>query len=267
VTNVEFKFTGSDAAAGRIELYDIAQALVGFERSLAITTHAVLNGIVITQAPSLEGAQILALPPELGSWKVVAAIVGTVFAAGQASHDSVVGHLTYSAYDYVVSQSLGVHVDFDKSIGQLAEEAHKKNLVAEKLTEGRLDSVIEKSEASIRNMHRPISHSGTATKATITFDVDGKRKPLSTKLDEETYGYIAETEELPSAFDREGFISSYNVNTFKGRIFTFEDNRAVPFELASHIRNRVSCPHLSGPSTMTVWIKEGTTNAFEEAPA
>lgn len=27
----------------------------------------------------------------------------------------------------------------------------------------------------------------------------------------------------------------------------------------------MSCPLLSGPSTMTVWIKEGTTNAFEEA--
>ena len=29
----------------------------------------------------------------------------------------------------------------------------------------------------------------------------------------------------------------------------------------------VSCPLLSGPSTMTVWIKEGTTNASEEAQA
>ena len=29
----------------------------------------------------------------------------------------------------------------------------------------------------------------------------------------------------------------------------------------------LSCPLLSGPSTMTVWIKEGTTNASEEAQA
>ncbi len=29
----------------------------------------------------------------------------------------------------------------------------------------------------------------------------------------------------------------------------------------------VSCPLLSGPSTMTVWIKEGTTNACQEAQA
>jgi hypothetical protein len=29
----------------------------------------------------------------------------------------------------------------------------------------------------------------------------------------------------------------------------------------------LSCPLLSGPSTMTVWTKEGTTNACEEAQA
>ncbi|OMJ31585.1 hypothetical protein DC429_19040 [Arthrobacter sp. TPD3018] len=30
---------------------------------------------------------------------------------------------------------------------------------------------------------------------------------------------------------------------------------------------RLSCPLLSGPSTITVWTKEGTTNACEEAQA
>ena len=29
----------------------------------------------------------------------------------------------------------------------------------------------------------------------------------------------------------------------------------------------MSCPLLSGPSTITVWTKEGTTNACEEAQA
>ncbi len=29
----------------------------------------------------------------------------------------------------------------------------------------------------------------------------------------------------------------------------------------------MSCPLLSGPSTMTVWIKEGTTHACQEAQA
>ena len=32
-------------------------------------------------------------------------------------------------------------------------------------------------------------------------------------------------------------------------------------------REQLSCPLLSGPSTMRVWIKEGTTNACEKAQA
>ena len=38
-------------------------------------------------------------------------------------------------------------------------------------------------------------------------------------------------------------------------------------QAAAALLERLSCPLLSGPSTMTVWIKEGTTNAFEEAQA
>jgi hypothetical protein len=235
---VELRFTGENAARGQIQLYDVAQALVGFERSLSLTVHAVLNGEVITQSPSLKNAEIFAYPSEEGSWKIVAGIVGAVFAAGQSAHDSVVGHLTYSAYDYVISQALGVHVDFDKTLGELAEEAKSKRQLAEKLTESRLDSVIEKCEVSIRNIHRPISHSHTADKANITFDIGGKRLPLSTQLTQSTYAFIAETEELPQAFERVGFVTSYNVNTFKGRIFTFEDHRPIPFELDKALQNR-----------------------------
>jgi hypothetical protein len=39
----------------------------------------------------------------------------------------------------------------------------------------------------------------------------------------------------------------------------------APRWIAERLGALVSCPLLSGPSTMTVWIKEGTTNAFEEA--
>lgn len=120
---VELKFVGNLASQGEIELYDVAQAIIGFQRTLALTTHAVINAEVITQAPSLRGAKILALPPEEGSWKIIAALVGGIWAGGQASHDSVVGHLLYSAYDYVISESLGVHVNFDESLGQTIERA------------------------------------------------------------------------------------------------------------------------------------------------
>jgi len=67
-------FEGRDTDRHEIDFYDVAQALIGFQRSLAITTHLVLNGEVITQAPSLKNARVFATPPEEGSWKILATI-------------------------------------------------------------------------------------------------------------------------------------------------------------------------------------------------
>ncbi len=40
-----------------------------------------------------------------------------------------------------------------------------------------------------------------------------------------------------------------------------------PPKTVSYKATLLSCPLLSGPSTMRVWIKEGTTNACEKAQA
>jgi hypothetical protein len=69
-------YAGSEADNSEIDLYDVAQALIGFQRSLALTTHLVLNDEIITQAPFLKGARILAAPPEEGSWKITALVMG-----------------------------------------------------------------------------------------------------------------------------------------------------------------------------------------------
>jgi len=47
---VEFSlsFEGDRADRHELDFYDAAQAMLGFQRSLAITTHLVLNGKVIT---------------------------------------------------------------------------------------------------------------------------------------------------------------------------------------------------------------------------
>ena len=69
-------YEGGLADDGMVDLYDIGQALIGFQRSLAITTHLVLNDEVITQAPALKGAKIFTHPSEEGSWRIVATIIG-----------------------------------------------------------------------------------------------------------------------------------------------------------------------------------------------
>lgn len=60
-------YSGDQADDHEIDFYDVAQALVGFQRTIALTAHLVINGEVITQATALKGVRITAVPPEEGS--------------------------------------------------------------------------------------------------------------------------------------------------------------------------------------------------------
>ena len=127
---ITLSFSGSRADQNEINFYDVSQALIGFERSLALTTHLILNGKIITQAPALRGAEILALAPAEGSWKLSAIILVAatgLYHLGTAPKDTPIGHLIRSGYDYVISEALGFHVDYDKSLGQQYEELKKAN--------------------------------------------------------------------------------------------------------------------------------------------
>src|SRR2546428_7773280 len=109
---ITLSFSGSRADQNEINFYDVSQALIGFERSLALTTHLILNGKIITQAPALKGAEIIAFPPTEGSWKLSAAVLVAATGAyhlGTAPKDTPIGHLIRSGYDYVISEALGFH--------------------------------------------------------------------------------------------------------------------------------------------------------------
>lgn len=233
-------YAGSDSEQNRIDFYDVSQALIGFERSIALTTHLILNNQIITHAPSLKGAKIYLVPPEPGSWKVKAAVVTALatgaYHLGTADRNTPLGHMIYSAYDYLVSEALGVHVDYDKSLGQLYEEAKRKSPDLRKPREPQLDSLIEKCSTAIREMHRPIYMSGTATSASIYAD----QAPLSTNLTKETFEYIVETHRSDQPEEFRGRVSSYNANTYKGRIYVPDLGRPIPFELVPLARDRGS---------------------------
>lgn len=237
-------YEGNDADDHEIDFYDVAQAMIGFQRSLAITTHLILNGEVITQAPSLKGARILALPPEEGSWKVMAVIAGLGTAAYNittAPKDTPLGHLVYSAYDYVISETMGVHVDYEKSLGQQYEELKaKEGNTLPIIAQSQLDSVIEKCEYAIQEMHRPIVKSESATKGLIIGHLGREKRPLDSALTYESYNYIAHTDRTDDIEEITGRVSSYNINTFKGRIFVPEVRRPVPFILAETARTPFS---------------------------
>lgn len=240
---VTLSYTGNIAEQNEIDLYDVAQALIGFQRSLALTTHLVLNDEIITQAPSLTGAQILALPANDGSWKLTAQvtlIAAALYHLGTAPKDTVIGNLISSAYDYVISETLGFHVDYNSTLGQQYEEEKKKRSEILQLPQSRFDSLTEKCEVAIRDMHRPIAKSRTATEAKIIAKVGSAVHDFANPLNFETYEYVAHTDRGSDSFEFVGRVSSYNINTFRGRVYIAQEGRPIPFELGESARDIAS---------------------------
>ena len=90
---LSLSYSGEAADSNAIDFYDAAQAMMGFQRTLALTTHFIINNEVITQAPSLFGAQIYCLPPESGSWKMTAVIATSLYMITTAPQETPLGHL------------------------------------------------------------------------------------------------------------------------------------------------------------------------------
>ncbi|RFC32812.1 MAG: hypothetical protein DID92_2727745044 [Candidatus Nitrotoga sp. SPKER] len=240
INTVKFilSYEGKDADNHQIDLYDVSQALIGFQRSIALTTHLVINGEIITQAPALKGAQILASPAEDGSWQIVAAVLASgLYTLGTAPQDTPVGHIVYSLYDYVLKANLGVHVDYDKSIGQLIEDHKKLKGEQINLEPHKVDALIEKCSTAITEIHRPIFKTQTASSANIIADIQSQRIPIGIPFTLDTYEYIHESITDVETTVINGRISSYNSNTFKGRIYVTQEGRPITFELSDSCRS------------------------------
>lgn len=231
-------FSGELADEQKIEMYDVSQALIGFQRSIALTTHLVLNQEIITQAPALKGAEILALPPMEGSWKINTVVVLTgLYGLTTLDNTSPLGHLVYSLYDYVISESLGVHVDLNKSLGELYEEAQKNKQKLPEITQSQADSLIEKCNTAMQEIHRPIYKSGTAKRADVSAIIDSQTIPFNVSFTLQSWGYIHETRTSDEQEHLVGRVSSYNSNTYKGRIYVEKFKRPVSFELSKETRD------------------------------
>ncbi len=231
------EFQGADSDLHLIDLYDVSRALEGFQRSLALTAHLAINGTIITQAPALKGARILSQPPEEGSWKTAAIFVAGAYAATTAPKDTPLGHIVHSAYDYVISESLGFHVDYDKTLQQLHEEHRKATQLPARIEQHQLDSLTEKCAGALINIHRPIFKSKSAVQATLSVSYGGDPIPIGGSLNISTFEYLREsfTDDTPTFI--EGRVSSYNSNTYKGRVYVASEGRPISFELAEDNRS------------------------------
>lgn len=232
MTDIKLKFEGNLSDNHVLNFYDAARAMTGFQRSLALTTHLVMHGEIITQAPSLKDADILISTPSPGSWEIIASVVGAAWVAGTASKETPLGHMLYSIYDYVVKNTLGFHVNYEKSLFQ----SYREGLENRGITPEKLDSLMEKTESSISDMHRPIVASESAKSARLFRLSRSGLDQIGPDMTLLSYDYISRTIKSDEISRHKGLVSSYNVNTFKGRIFIPDEQRPIPFELSESAR-------------------------------
>ncbi len=243
VAKIKLAFTGSEADQHQIDFYDVAQALIGFQRSLALTTHLLLNNKIITHAPALKGASIRVSPPIAGSWEIMALISLTsagAYKLGTTPKDTPIGHLVYSAYDYVINAILGFNVDYDKSLGQVYEQLKSQQVSVPILPPDRFDTLMEKCEVAVKEMHRPIVWEETASSAHIFAIVGEQLVEIGQPLSQATYEHIEFTVRSELAYVIRGRVSGYYSNPFKGRVFLSEHGRQVPFELMENARGKAT---------------------------
>ncbi|MEY3123160.1 MAG: hypothetical protein RI993_1985 [Pseudomonadota bacterium] len=253
-------FYGARAEQHELDLYDAAQSLLAFQRTLALTTHLVLHNQIITQAPSLKNAAIFALPPEEGSWTLrvnLMLLTTGAYYITTVPPGTPLGHLVQSVYDYAIHETLGFHVDYDKSLGQQYEELTEQGAKVPFLKESRINSLIEKCEPSFRELHRPIYAKRTAENAVITSEVDGLMQPLGPRLNLDTFEYVASSRREDAAVMISGSISSYNSNTFTGRVFVLEAGHPVPFELMKDARTRLNVRIITSSLSASAQREEG----------
>ncbi len=236
VVEISLSYQGKDADNYGLDFYDASRALIGFQRSLALTTHLILNDEIITQSPSLKGATIIIRPPTEGSWKATALIVvGGLWYGGTVSKDTPIGNLISSAYDYMIDETLGFHVDYSKTLGIQLEEYEKSHPKAKTLSEHRFDSLAEKCTAAVIDMHRPIIFSETASSAKFLKFNDPNRQ-IGHNLDYKTYEYINYNIQDKNLAKYCGSVAAYSSNAFSGRIFMPSERRLVSFYLSENAR-------------------------------
>lgn len=237
---ISLSFDGAAAENGIISLYDLTRALIGFERSLALTTHFVLHDEVITQVTSLRGAQILCSPAEIGSYKVpayIAAIGTAIGSIGSLESTNPIGHMVFSVYSLAVESATGQAVDYEKTLQQIYRDGLEGGTEGFLMpTRSRMESLVEKIEPAVADMHRPLIASQTAEELRIN---EGQADETSSKeilLNNHTFDGLRFRRLDDKNRKVFGKISSFNMNTFNGRMFALDEERPIPFSLSHAAR-------------------------------
>ena len=226
IFKINIRFEGNESDLHKIDLYDVAESIKGLSRTLALVSHLIVHNESIENISSLKDIDILAMPPEEGSWRMTIVVSATATLAYFASlpKDTPAGHLAWSLYPYVIKKTSGQTLDYNKPLqDHFLEDDEKKNMIEE---------VIDNCRNPTKMIHKPVPNSKTATKIIIS-QADDPENTL--KLDAKTYEFFRDVRKPDEKI--EVWISRYNVETLRGRYRIDGEKSTIPFVLLKSANN------------------------------
>ncbi|WP_368417287.1 hypothetical protein [Falsiroseomonas sp.] len=205
-----------DSGSNDISAYDASQALYGIARSLSVTTHYVLNGRVIKQAPSLARAKVLVRPPQVGSFEFIAPVVDFFSTpAGQ-----IAGGLTLAvAGNYLTDLT---RLLYRRLTGQSEQASSPETQKLLRERPGDVDALADSIEDDVVRLHRPI-YGGAPV-----FNIYGGTVNFGT-FNQNTYDYAKAKILGDNEEEFFGNVASFNANSLNGRFWLEEEERTVGF--------------------------------------
>ncbi|WP_343619159.1 hypothetical protein [Ralstonia sp.] len=202
---LRFTFEKGIADENRLGLYDASVSLNGIARSLAITTHALVNGEIRTHGESAHGAKFFLLPSRKGSFIVDAAIwIGAAIGSG----------VVYDFIKYGFQEAAGI-----------GDDAEERSRALQKRIEPTIGELPATLESALSDVHRPIRQDNE-----MTIKVTRPRGEVLITFDSSTASYL---EPHVAVVDEPivGNVTRYNTLSKWGKFYDRKQGRVISFFL------------------------------------
>lgn len=203
-----------DEAAFQVDLYDGAKTIFGLGRALQIAAHFLVNQEVIFQAPSARGVRLYLVPARRGSFDQLIQLV--------IEHKEII--LVTAATTLtteVVRDFLGYVIR--KSCGLVAHASTYVVREISKQMQADLEALEEAMLGPLVDAHRAIEKGSARTRLKLGGD--------QIEFDDRTYANVRDRILSPHKKTLAASVSSYNINSFKGRLYNPELGRTIPFKM------------------------------------
>lgn len=215
---ISFRVVYNPRDAGHfLHAYDAAQALYGMARSLAVTTHYAINGRVIRQAPSLQGATILVSPPREGSFEFLFLVLADPIVQGVAG--GVLANYITDITKYAYRKISGLPYSPDTEALQQVLDTHP----------GDIDALCDSIDSDVVRVHRPIENNVN------NFHIYGGHVQIG-DFNRQTFD-AAKFRELSRGEEVfVGRVAALNANSDHGRIWIADLGRTIAFQRDREVR-------------------------------